>query len=118
MEKKPPKERKPVADLVYYSDSGFGLKNIPREAVDQNWEALRNMVKTEKEKKNLEDLRWDCEMRLANACRKAEDIVGKNYKCTCPDPKNWSREKCEKFLKEKCLDELVKEAKELGLYDE
>lgn len=70
---------------------------------------------TEKEKKkfsekSLEDLRWDCEMRLSNACRKAEDLVGKNYKCTCPDPDKWDREECEKFLKEKCLDELVKEA--------
>ena len=77
---------------------------------------------TEKEKKkklekSLDDLRFDCEMRLVNACMKAEKLVKGPYKCTCPDPYKWNKEECEKFLKEKTLDELVEEAQKMGMYE-
>ena len=77
---------------------------------------------TEKEinkklEKSLDDLRFDCEMKLAKACMKAEKLVKGPYKCTCPDPYEWTREECEKFLKEKALDELVEEAQKMGMWE-
>lgn len=51
------------------------------------------------ESKSLQELRWECDMVMAHRCYMKEKENPK-HKCNCPNPDNWDRERCLKYLLE------------------
>lgn len=55
----------------------------------------------ESKDKELRQLRWDVEIKLASECYQAQresEKQGKPFVCKCPNPDEWSREECEEYL--------------------
>lgn len=65
---------------------------------------MRTRKEGETPEEYLQELRWDCEMKMSSKCYSLEKEAskrGEDYECTCVDPMKWSYEECKEYLGEK-----------------
>ena len=57
---------------------------------------------------NIEDMKYDIEITMANECYYKEKQAKKDgleHKCTCEDPYKWSDEEVKEYWEEHCAEE-------------